>query len=328
MKQKLLVLELWGLGDLIIATPFLQAASEKYDVSLVAKPYAQDLQDPFWPNVRVIPFIAPWTAFRRKYQIWAWPWREILRLRKVAAEKFDIGLTARWDPRNHLLLYLLGTKKRLGFPRWKSQIFLTDPMERPPATAHRYEDWRALARALDLNLPPRERLPVRSRVTGDEVLIHTGAAQPVRVWPLQHYRNIVAKLRQQQHKVQVACDPDQKSWWNEAGEKDVAVPRSVTELMVLVAKAGAFIGNDSGPSHLAAFCGVPTFTIFGPQLPEWFAPLHPAAEWVEGKPCPYKPCSDYCRFSAPHCIENVTEEEVWQRLSAFIGRVLLEPALT
>jgi len=26
---------------------------------------------------------------------------------------------------------------------------------------------------------------------------------------------------------------------------------------------------------------VPTFTIFGPQLPEWFAPLHPEAEWIE-----------------------------------------------
>ena len=40
MKPKLLVVELWGLGDLIIATPFLQAASQRYEVTLVAKPYA------------------------------------------------------------------------------------------------------------------------------------------------------------------------------------------------------------------------------------------------------------------------------------------------
>ena len=52
MKPKLLVVELWGLGDLIIATPFLQAASEKYAVTLLAKPYAEDLQLRFWPEVK------------------------------------------------------------------------------------------------------------------------------------------------------------------------------------------------------------------------------------------------------------------------------------
>ena len=44
LKPKLLVVELWGLGDLVIATPFLQAASERHAVTILAKPYASDLQ--------------------------------------------------------------------------------------------------------------------------------------------------------------------------------------------------------------------------------------------------------------------------------------------
>ena len=59
MKPKLLVVELWGLGDLVIATPFLQAASRWYEVTLLAKPYAVELQNRLWPHVRVVPFIAP-----------------------------------------------------------------------------------------------------------------------------------------------------------------------------------------------------------------------------------------------------------------------------
>ena len=59
VKPKLLVVELWGLGDLVIATPFLQAASQRYEVTLLAKPYAMDLQSRFWPGVRVVPFVAP-----------------------------------------------------------------------------------------------------------------------------------------------------------------------------------------------------------------------------------------------------------------------------
>ena len=96
MKPKLLVVELWGLGDLLIATPFLQAASKKYAVTLLAKPYAKDLQARFWSGVKVVPFIAPWTAFKHKYHLVKWPWIEMVRLlRRLGAERFDFGLSAR-----------------------------------------------------------------------------------------------------------------------------------------------------------------------------------------------------------------------------------------
>lgn len=328
MKPKLLVVELWGLGDLIIATPFLQAASEKYDVTVLAKPYAKDLQTRFWSAVKVVPFVAPWTAFQHKYRLLVWQWREMFRLRKqLARESFDFGMSARWDPRDHLLLTLARAKRRLGFPRMGSALFLSQPLARPEPDAHRYENWRIMARALGFELPPREQLllPQRSGRQG-EILVHTGAGQPVRVWPLERYRSLVARLRQKQFEVQVACDPDQRNWWLAAGEKNIATPNTVAELFVLVDRAGAFIGNDSGPGHLAAFCGVPTLTLFGPQLPEWFAPLHQASEWLEGKACPYKPCSDYCRFPVPYCMIDSGEEEVWSRAQAFAAHALLKPA--
>jgi ADP-heptose:LPS heptosyltransferase len=323
VKPKLLVIELWGLGDLVIATPFLQAASEKYAVTLLAKPYAQDLQRRFWPQVRVAPFIAPWTAFRHKYRLLRWPWREMFRLRRLAAERFELGLTARWDPRDHLLLTLVRARRRLGFARLRSQIFLTDPLARPHPGAHRYENWRVLGRPLGLELPSREELRMSVRPQGRDVVVHTGAGQPVRVWPLERYRGLVERLRKQGYHVKVVCDPDQRNWWLEAGESDLTTPKTVSELLAVIEHGGAFMGNDSGPCHVAAFCGVPTFTIFGPQLPEWFAPLHPAAEWLEGKPCPYKPCSDYCRFPVPFCMVRSGEDEVWHRVAAFIERLRL-----
>jgi ADP-heptose:LPS heptosyltransferase len=319
VKPKLLVIELWGLGDLVIATPFLQAASKKYAVTLLAKPYAMDLQARFWREVTVEPFIAPWTAFKHKYRLLSWPWRELFGLRKLVKQKFDAGLSARWDPRDHLLLTLLGVKMRAGFPRMGSKVFLTQPLARPDPRAHRYEHWRVIARALELELPPRERLPIPPPRAGGEILIHTGAGQPVRVWPLARYHNLVQRLRQENYPVQVVCDPDQRGWWLDAGERNVASPTTVAELFALVDRAGVFIGNDSGPGHLAAFCGVPTFTLFGPQLPEWFAPLHPSARWSEGKACPYKPCSDYCRFAMPICMVNTPVEEVWQEILPFVA---------
>lgn len=311
------------MGDLVIATPFLQAASREYAVTLLAKPYANDLQRRFWPEVKVAPFIAPWTAFRNKYRLFRWPWGRLFRLREFVQGPFAIGLSARWDPRDHFLLKVLRARRRLGFPRLQSQIFLTEPLSRTDSAAHRYENWRIIGRALGLDLPPREQLPVYSRPPRTQVLVHTGAGQPVRVWPLDRYTNLVERLRREGYWVQVACDPDQQSWWVEVGEREIATPGTVSELLALMDHAGAFIGNDSGPSHLAAASGVPTFTIFGPQLPEWFAPMHPLGEWLEGKPCPYKPCSDYCRFPVTYCMVNSGEAEVWQRVSGFLVRTIV-----
>ena len=336
VKPKLLVIELWGMGDLVIATPFLQAASEKYDVILLAKPYAQDLQARFWPGVRVVPFVAPWTAFQHKYNLFAWPWLKMFRLwKQLRAKNFDFGLSARWygsvrsagDPRDHLLLWLTGVKTRLGFPRFGSRLFLSKPLKPPEPRMHRYENWRVMGQSLGLDLPAREKLPLPHSRRDGEILLHSGAGQPVRVWPLERYRILARRLRAKNFQVRVACDPDQENWWRAAGEQNLAAPRAVIDLMALIEKAGAFIGNDSGPGHLAAFCGVPTFTIFGPQLPNWFAPLHPASEWLDGKACPYKPCSDYCRFPLPYCIVNSEEEEVSARVEAFVSRVLSEPAV-
>lgn len=323
MRPKLLVIEFWGIGDLAIATPFLQAATAKYDVTLLAKPFACDLQKRFWPDVKVVPFFAPWSAFKGKYRFFSWPWRRLFRLwRQLSAARFDVGLSARWDPRDHLLLRLVGAKRRLGFPRLQSGRWLTQPLPLPEPNAHRYESWLSLARALKLELPSKDQLDFQSCKSSAQILMHSGAGQPVRVWPLARFKNLVNRMRDLNYEVQVACDPDQRQWWLDAGEKNVATPQSISELLKIIEESVLFIGNDSGPGHVAAVSGHPTFTIFGPQLPERFAPLHPQAEFIEGKPCPYKPCSDYCRFPAPLCILDISEIEVWERLEKFIGRTL------
>jgi heptosyltransferase-2 len=326
VKPRLLVLELWGLGDLIIATPFLRSAAEKFAVTLLAQPFALELCPRFWPSVKVVPFIAPWTAFWHKYQFWRWPWPELSQLRRqLVAEQFDYGVSARWDPRDHLALKLAGANERLGFPRLNSRRYLTQELIRPDPQVHRFESWRVAGAALGLKLPARAEIFSEPGLRPPAVLVHTGARLPLRVWPLENYRELICRLRKENFQVQIACDGDQLAWWQARGEAAVC-PHSVSELLTTIDSASVFIGNDSGPGHLAAACGRPTFTLFGPQLHEWFAPLHPASEVFEGKACPYKPCSDYCRFPKPFCLQDVTVDEVWPHVETFMARNL--PSMT
>jgi heptosyltransferase-2 len=161
------------------------------------------------------------------------------------------------------------------------------------------------------------RTPVSNKRDG-AILIHSGAAQEVRVWPIERYSELAKKLRASGRDIRIACDTSQVSDWQRLNETPLA-PNDVDALFQLLDQTSAFIGNDSGPGHVAALCGVPTFTIFGPQLSASFSPIHPAAEWIDGKPCIYKPCFDSCHYPAPYCILNISEAEVISRVEAFLG---------
>jgi len=323
MKPKLLVVELWGMGDLILATPFLRAAAGQFELTLLAKSVARELQPHLWPSVAVTPFSFPWTAFKQKYNLVRWPWRDLVSIvRQLRSHHFDLAVSARCDPRDNFLLSLTGAGRRVGFPKLGSGIFLNERVLLPGPGAHRYENWRALGRHLGIDLPTRQQMasPPRRQTT---ILIHTGAAQAVRVWPLARFQVLAGQLRQSHYSVQIVCDPNQREWWISRGE-NVRVAASISELIGLLGGAGLFVGNDSGPGHLAAIMGVPTFTIFGNSLPSLFAPLHPAAEWMEGGPCPYKPCYDSCRFSKPECILSTDVPDVWMKLKASAEKNLIK----
>jgi ADP-heptose:LPS heptosyltransferase len=295
----LLVLELWGLGDLALALPFLRSASNQARVTLLAKPHAAPLLARFAPAVELIPLTAPWTAFDRKYRLLRWPWRSLTGVvRQLRSRKFDVAVSGRPDPRNDLLLALSGARKRIGFSRPASKWLLTDPLP-PTVIRHRAEHWRTVAARLGISI---ERSSLVSR-TGRRVLIHPGAAHRVRIWPRERYDDLAGRMR--------------AAHWD-VGFVDLNA--DLNQLVDTLASADRFVGNDSGPGHVAALLGVPTFTIFGPQLPELFAPQHPESRWIEGAPCCYKPCFDSCRYAQPHCLLDLSVDLVWTKLSAWLQR--------
>jgi len=296
---RLLVTELWGLGDLALAVPFLRTASAHAKVTLLAKPHAAPLLARFALGVALVPFVAPWTAFRGKYRLHAWPWRALARtVRTLRAKRFATAVSARADPRDHALMFAAGATRRMGFPRAGSQVLLNAPLPRP-ASPHRFACWQALASALGWTIPPAAPAPRNGR----RIVCHTGAAQPARQWGRERFEAISRRLHDAGWQVTLL---DERSGNLEA-------------LIDTLATADRFVGNDSGPGHLAALLGVPTFTVFGSQLPEVFSPVHPQAAGIESAPCPYKPCNDYCRFAEPNCIRSLTVDDVWSRLASWLA---------
>jgi ADP-heptose:LPS heptosyltransferase len=290
-------LELWGIGDVALAVPFLREASRQTEVTLLAKPHAEPILKHFVPEVRHVSFEAPWTAFTGKYRLHRWPWRTIRRTLSFLREgRFDYGLSARPDPRDHLVLGLARIDRKLGYQRAGSGWLLNQSLV--PAGPHRADYWTGLAQALGWKIEPPAPRPRKGR----RIALHPGAGNTVREWPLGRFAQLAENL---------TCDGWEVRWLDPKS-------RDLAHLIQSLDECDRFIGNDSGPGHLAALLGIPTFTIFGPQLPERFAPRHPQASWIEGAECAYKPCWDRCRYSEPHCLTRISVDDAWRLLATWL----------
>jgi len=94
----------------------------------------------------------------------------------------------------------------------------------------------------------------------------------------------------------------------------------------LFRSARAYVGNDSGASHLAAWGGLPSVVIFGPTDPVRWRPLGSAVEIVQpALEC--RPCfeTDAANCDAEYCLAATTPENV---LAALERLILVEPSGT
>ena len=331
-----LVLELWGLGDAVLMTGALQALlAAGRRVSVLCAPASCELLAPSYPGVSFLPFRAPWTAFHGKYRLWRWPWRELSGvIAELRAARFDEALSVRPDPRDHLLMRLAGARRRCGFPRAGSGVLLSRPVARPTALRHRAEEWMELARTLlDGDVAPAAPRLARHAYEGDGadaprgglplVVLHPGASQAVRRWPVAYWRELVARMRER-FAFELVVIPDRDGSGGELAPcaDRLATDLSLAELVRLIGRASLFLGNDSGPAHLAAALGVPGVSVFGPQHPESFAPYSATSRAVSGEPCPYRGCSDHCRFDAPRCLTDLLPRDVAQVVLDHVERLL------
>ena len=103
------------------------------------------------------------------------------------------------------------------------------------------------------------------------------AAAPEKTWPAERFLEIASHLAQSGHTpVFVGAADDDLSPF--AAYRRLQAP--LAELKAALAGAALFVGNDSGPAHMAAAFGVPSVVIFGASDPAIWGPWRTAGEAV------------------------------------------------
>lgn len=153
-----------------------------------------------------------------------------------------------------------------------------------------------------------------------KVLIHPGSGSRRKLWPLANFLEVHRTLRSDGFGPEFLFGPAEHFlvpglMGGEDRRAVVHVVDEMQELLALLAGAGAFIGNDSGVSHLAAFMGIPTVAVFGPSDPERWKPVGRRVEVVrpdlDCSPC-FETDGNDCEEKA--CFNGTSPETV---LSAF-----------
>ncbi len=169
------------------------------------------------------------------------------------------------------------------------------------------------------NPPPDVRHPDRPLV------VLCDAGRGAKRWPVAHV-NALADLLTAEADVCVLSDagvPQSGSLWARRPGGGWSVGASLVEAAALVASAHLVVAGDTGLAHLAAACGTPVVSLFGPTIPAFgFAPVGEGHTVVE-HPLPCRPCSVHgtrpCWRGDHACLAGITPDEVAAVVRAALG---------
>jgi heptosyltransferase II len=296
--RKILVVELWQIGDVVLATPVLRRLRELYPgatVTLLAKPHAVELLEGTSLVDEIIPYDFPWTARTGKYRPGRYDRRTLTRLLKdLRAQRFDVSLDCRMDLRSNILTRIIGARRRIGYDFGGGGFLLTDALPSPPAERHKIDDWLALLEPLsgDSGNQTADNPEPLLRVTDDEretarlnlhalgfsednllIGIHPGASHESKRWPAERFGEVGSALASR-HSAHLIVFVDPGGYGADIRlASDVAFVRtSLREMMALMTHCDLLLCNDSGPMHIAAALGVPVVAVFQTGSPATYGP--------------------------------------------------------
>jgi ADP-heptose:LPS heptosyltransferase len=133
-------------------------------------------------------------------------------------------------------------------------------------------DWASLCEDAAVDPPVSTRLAELGGAPGRRLVLHRGAGSAHKCWSRAGFREVARRWREDHGPVFDLMGPAESSARPLAGAvpvRDWPLP----DVLALLATADAYLGHDSGPSHLAAAAGCRGVVLFGPTDPRAWRPL-------------------------------------------------------
>lgn len=347
-QRILVVLPTW-VGDVVMATPVLQALIARFpdaDFSLLThrhlsslldgSPWARDLL--FWPPRNKSPEAK---AANRAL------------IAELRSRRFDLAVMLPNSLRSAWISWRSGARRRLGFNRDGRGFLLTDALDVPNKIRGGYEPMPMVDYYADLAIAlgcdhPGDQLTLyttpecdaavvqRLQLCGIDpekplVVISPGANFGAsKCWAPERFAAVADRLIEQ-HGVEIAMSPGPgEEPLAEAIHAAMQHPSALLtdpcltlgELKSLIDRSVLLVGNDTGPRHFARAFNTARVTVFGPTERRWTDTSH-GGETIIQIDVPCGPChKKVCPLEHHDCMNLVTVDMVVEACDKELAEVL------
>jgi ADP-heptose:LPS heptosyltransferase len=336
LGARILIIRLRSIGDIVLLTPALRLLKEwrpDLRVSVLLESRFRELLE---NNPDVDEVLGPgdgtgWTKISSRARA----------VREIRRRGFDLCMNLHGGPTSSLLAAWSGARWKAGFEHFRRrgiyQILIPDARTILNKPVIHTAEHQASA-FFHLGLPRKEIPPARLEVTAAEeagwrdkrstlglppeieyAVLHPTAIYTTKQWAPENFSRLGAHLeREVGLPVIYSCGPGESAVLN-AVEKVASTSLrrlqspNLRQFAAVLAAARIFVGNDSGPAHMAAALGRPGVVIFGSSSSRIWGPWPPKSSWrivqnnYDCNPCPGDRCY---RFERPECILSITYEQV------------------
>ncbi|MDE0466694.1 MAG: lipopolysaccharide heptosyltransferase II [Candidatus Poribacteria bacterium] len=332
--ERILVVKLDHLGDVLLATPVLSNLRRAYpntELHALTGAWSRVVLEKHPDVSKVIEYNSP--AFCRTGR--STSLKQTFRLyRALRRQKYDMIVELRGDWRVVWFAFLRLTPKRLD----RAALQVANKLGLAQFTGT-HETTRNLDVLRQAGIPIPVQTTTFSVTAEDEkwvsdflatyqidrkrllIAIHPGSPIELKRWLPERYAELADWLIAQKgaqilfvgvkDEIQIITNIQARM----QGESiNIAGKTTLTELASILRKCNIFIGNDSGPMHLAAAVGIHTIGLYGPGDPTRFGPVGAKCQTIRRKlDCP--PCSGTtCRFVEEGCMSKIQVTDVIQTL--------------
>jgi ADP-heptose:LPS heptosyltransferase len=329
--REILVMKFLGLGSILQATPLFRALRHRY-------PEARLTLLTFWSNraladldIGIDAVVTVDTSGFRSFLT-----SNLAALVKLWRLRFDVVINLEFFATYATLLTALVRKRFAigfgGYAPYRNHFF--HDFVSYDSALHIQQKFLNFARRLGYEgpTPPLARLRVnQAALTVAEierregftlqandycvlVNINSGEMAPRRRWPAEYFRSVVEDLmvRPRVRCVLIGGPQDREivarfqAGLSEPGRLvNLAGRISLAELVAVMQRADLYLGNDSGPLHIAACVGLPVLALFGPESPAVYGPPSGARNTVLYRAEPCGPCLNVYTDKQSRCRDNV-----------------------
>jgi heptosyltransferase-2 len=346
--QRLLIFNFKFMGDLLIATAVFASLRRVFPSTHIAVVVRKEYAEVLAGNPDVDELIVFDRTKMRSLQGWKrakFEWGFLKRLRQG---RFDVSYAMHPGDRTCWWSWLSGAKSRIGTSAQPLGFLLnkTVAIAEPHLDGRDYLDYYyALADPFGLEEKIRKtsyalseetrraalrNFPEVVRSSGNPLIgIHPGASAPARQWPWERFSRLANELMVTlQARVLIFAGPGEEELAHmvleqiQGRDKSMVMPSGLAEFAACLERCDLFVGNDTGPRHLAVALGVPTIALMGQKdVKVWGIYSERDKHWVIQKKVPCQPCEKtFCDDMV--CLTAIPVEEV----AALAQKVLKETA--